>query len=133
MARRIFDSNTVGKLRLMGALLDGMRCEADGRLAVLSIDNETDATTGASVDDLDGLINLPLPGPRDRGRRDVQGDRARARSRVSARSKGDIDVRSVAVTYGGGGHKNAAGFDAPGRDDAARAAVVAQVATLFQR
>ena len=31
-------------------------------------------------------------------------------TRVSLRSKANIDVRQVAVSYGGGGHRNAAGF-----------------------
>ena len=35
--------------------------------------------------------------------------------RVSMRSKYDVDVRAVANNYGGGGHKNAAGFTVPGR------------------
>ena len=30
--------------------------------------------------------------------------------RVSLRSKGTVDVREVAVAFGGGGHRNAAGF-----------------------
>ena len=34
--------------------------------------------------------------------------------RVSMRSKYDVDVRSVATMYGGGGHKNAAGFTVTG-------------------
>jgi phosphoesterase RecJ-like protein len=31
------------------------------------------------------------------------------------RSKYEVDVRAVANTYGGGGHKNAAGFIVPGQ------------------
>lgn len=132
MARQIFDSNTVGKLKITGALLDSMRLEADGRLAVLSVDNETMKRTGANVDDMDGLINLPLQV------RQIEAvvmfkETTDGVLRVSARSKGDIDVRSVAVKYGGGGHKNAAGFDAPGRDTASREAVVAEVAALLGR
>jgi phosphoesterase RecJ-like protein len=30
--------------------------------------------------------------------------------RVSLRSKGDLDVRTIAGVYGGGGHRNASGF-----------------------
>ena len=35
--------------------------------------------------------------------------------RVSMRSKYDVDVRMVASEFGGGGHKNAAGFTVPDR------------------
>jgi bifunctional oligoribonuclease and PAP phosphatase NrnA len=34
--------------------------------------------------------------------------------RVSMRSKYDVDVRRVANDFGGGGHKNAAGFTVKG-------------------
>lgn len=125
MARQVFDSSTIGKLRLMGALLDGMRLEADGRLAVLQVDNALMAHTGASVDDLDGLINLPLQVRRIEAVLMFK-QTADGAWRASARSKGAIDVRAVAVAYGGGGHKNAAGFDPPPGDvTAGRAAVIA--------
>jgi bifunctional oligoribonuclease and PAP phosphatase NrnA len=59
--------------------------------------------------DTEGLINLPLTA------REIQAvvffkvapDDV---VRVSMRSKYDVDVRRVASAYGGGGHKNAAGF-----------------------
>jgi phosphoesterase RecJ-like protein len=126
-ARQVFDSSTIGKLRLMGHLLDHMGLEAEGRLAVLSVDNATMEHTGATVDDLDGLINVPLQV------RQIEAvvmfkETAEGGLRVSARSKGNVDVREVAMRYGGGGHKNAAGFDAPGRDETARRAVIAGLA-----
>jgi phosphoesterase RecJ-like protein len=34
--------------------------------------------------------------------------------RVSLRSKGEVDVGAIARSYGGGGHKNAAGCSATG-------------------
>jgi phosphoesterase RecJ-like protein len=109
----------------MGALLDGMRLEADGRLAVLQVDNALMAHTGASVDDLDGLINLPLQVHSIEAVLMFK-QTADGAWRASARSKGAIDVRAVAVVYGGGGHRNAAGFDPPPGDLAAgRAAAVA--------
>jgi phosphoesterase RecJ-like protein len=127
MARQVFDSSTLGKIRLLGAVLDGMGLSEGGRLAVLSVDNAMMAKAGATVDDLDGLINVPLQV------RQIEAvvmfkERPDGGLRVSARSKGAIDVRVVAAAYGGGGHRNAAGFDAPGHDDAARAEVVARLA-----
>ena len=66
-----------------------------------------------------GVINLPLTA------REIQAVvffkvGADGDVRVSMRSKGyDVDVRMVASEYGGGGHKNAAGFTVPGSLDAA--------------
>ena len=59
----------------MGVLLDGMHLEAGGRLAVLSVDRAMMARTGAGVDDIDGLINLPLQVREHRGGGDVQARR----------------------------------------------------------
>ena len=44
----------------------------------------------------------------------IEGDQYR----VSMRSKGDIDVGGVAKSFGGGGHKNAAGCTVDGAIDA---------------
>jgi phosphoesterase RecJ-like protein len=113
MARRVFDSNSFGKLKLIGALLDAMELTDDGRLAVLYMDDAMLTACGCTHNDTEGVINLPLTA------REVQavvffkgitaGD-----VRVSMRSKYDVDVRAVANEYGGGGHKNAAGFTVRG-------------------
>ena len=113
MARRVFDSNSFGKLKLIGALLDDMELVDEGRLAVLHLDDEMLKTTGSTQNDTEGLINLPLTA------REIQAVvffklGADGIVRVSMRSKYDVDVREVAASYGGGGHKNAAGFTAPG-------------------
>jgi len=122
MARQIFDANSLGKLRLMGAMLDGMTLHADGALAVLSLDDALMTTTGATSDDLDGLVNLPL------SVKEIQVvlllKLHEGAHRASVRSKGDINVRDVAARFGGGGHRNAAGLDVPGTDLVARQAVI---------
>ncbi len=60
MARRVFDSNSFGKLKLIGALLDRMELADDGRLAVLYMDDAMLAACGCTHNDTEGLINLPL-------------------------------------------------------------------------
>ena len=109
MARRVFDSNSFGKLKLIGALLDSMQLADEGRLAILYMDEAMLSACGCTHNDTEGLINLPLTA------REIQavvffkvgpsGD-----VRVSMRSKYDVDVRAVAGRFEGGGHKNAAGF-----------------------
>ena len=114
MARRIFDSNSFGKLKLIGALLDRMELIAGGRLAVLYLDDAMLEACGCTHNDTEGLINLPLTA------REIQAvvffKVAQDETvRVSMRSKYDVDVRLVASAFGGGGHKNAAGCTVPGR------------------
>ena len=108
LARQIFDSFSIGRVRLTGEMLHAMELHHNDRLAVLYFDDPLLAACGATLDDTDGLVNIPL------GAKDVlavvlikqQGD---GTFRVSLRSKGDVNVREVAQRWGGGGHKNASG------------------------
>jgi phosphoesterase RecJ-like protein len=108
VAARVYQQGSLGKLRLTGALLERMELCGNGRVAVLHVDEALLDETGGVPDDLEGLINLPLAA------RDVQAvvlfKDLPDRLRVSVRSKAGIDVRAVATTYGGGGHRNASGF-----------------------
>jgi phosphoesterase RecJ-like protein len=111
---------------LIGALLDDMELADEGRLAILHLDDEMLAATGSTHNDTEGLINLPLTA------REIQavvffkvtntGD-----VRVSMRSKYDVDVRKVANEFGGGGHKNAAGFTVSGGLSDVRAGIVERI------
>jgi phosphoesterase RecJ-like protein len=122
MARSVFDSNSFGKLKLIGALLDSMQLEAGGRVAVLYLDDEMLKSAGSTANDTEGLINLPLTA------REIQAvvffKVMDGQVRVSLRSKGAVDVREIAKTFGGGGHRNAAGFTADGDYQTARPAIV---------
>ena len=124
MARRVFDSNSFGKLKLIGALLDSMQLADEGRLAILYLDDAMLNTCGCTNNDTEGLINLPLTA------REIQAVvffrvGPTREVRVSMRSKYDVDVRRVAGVFGGGGHKNAAGFTAPGSLDDVRPRIIA--------
>jgi bifunctional oligoribonuclease and PAP phosphatase NrnA len=114
VARTVYDSNTIGRLKLFAAVLGGMELDPSGRLATLRIDRRLASDSGGTYEDADGLINQPLTvkqiqavvffkenGPDD--------------WRVSMRSKGDIDINAVARQFGGGGHRNASGCSATGR------------------
>ena len=109
MARRVFDQNSFGKLKLIGALLAEMDLLDGGRLAVMYLNDDIMNATGTTYNDTEGLINLPLTA------REIQAVvffklGADGDIHVSMRSKYDVDVRAVAARHGGGGHKNAAGF-----------------------
>jgi phosphoesterase RecJ-like protein len=113
VARSIFDSNNLGRLKLFGAVLSKMQLDDSRRIATVYVDRKLADDCGGTYEDTEGLINLPLTvkeilavvffkehGPAD--------------WRVSLRSKGDIDVNAVAKEFGGGGHKNASGCSAHG-------------------
>jgi len=132
VARQVYDSGSAGKLRLIGALLAGMALEAEGRLAVLYLDDEMLRSTGSTRDDTEGLINLPLTAREVQAVVMFKAERD-GEVRVSLRSKGDVDVRAVAAGYGGGGHTNAAGFTVAGSYPDVRARIVSEVAEAIAR
>ena len=124
VASSVFDNNSLGRLKLFGAVLSRMQLDASGRLAMLNVDRRLAAECGGTYEDTEGLINLPLTvkeiqavvffkelGPRD--------------WRVSMRSKGAVDINAVAKQFGGGGHKNASGCSATGE--------LADVMRLFEQ
>ena len=113
VARSIFDSSTLGRLKLFGAILGGMELDASGRLATLTIDHRLADACGGTYDDTEGLINMPLTV------KDIQAvvffkEHGPDDWRVSMRSKGEVDINTVAREHGGGGHKNASGCSARG-------------------
>ena len=113
VARSIFDSNNLARLKLYGAVLHKMQLDSSGRIATVSVDQQLARGCGGTYDDTEGLVNLLLTvkdivavaffkenGPGD--------------WRVSMRSKGNINVNAIAREFGGGGHTNASGCSARG-------------------
>ena len=117
VARSIFDSNNLGRLKLFGAVLSRMQLDATARIATLFVDKQLASESGGTYEDTEGLINLPLTVKEMQAVvffKQTEGDEYR----VSMRSKGNIDIGSVAKEFGGGGHKNAAGCTVTGPVDA---------------
>ena len=116
VARSIFDSNNLGRLKLFGAVLSRMEMDETGRLATVFVDRQLAADCGGTYEDTEGLINLPLTV------KEIQAvvffkEHRPDDWRISMRSKGDVDINAVARQFGGGGHKNASGCSATGRFD----------------
>jgi bifunctional oligoribonuclease and PAP phosphatase NrnA len=130
LSRRIFSSFGLGRVKLTGAMLSAMQLFHRDRVAVLFFDDALLDACGASVDDTEGLVNIPLMA------REVEvvalfKQQAPGVCRVSLRSKGDVDVRRVALAWEGGGHKNAAGLTVSGDFVAAQHAVIAAIGQVL--
>jgi phosphoesterase RecJ-like protein len=113
VARSVYDSNNLGRLKLMGAVLSRMQLASGGRLAIMSVDQELVTASAGTYEDTEGLINLPLTV------REIQAvlflkEVGPLDWRVSMRSKGEVNINAVAREFGGGGHKNASGCSASG-------------------
>ncbi|MBS1819196.1 MAG: bifunctional oligoribonuclease/PAP phosphatase NrnA [Acidobacteria bacterium] len=116
VARSVYDSNNMGRLKLFGAVLSAMQIDATGRIAIVYLDHEMARAAGGTYEDTEGLINLPLTVKEIQSVvffKQNEGDEYR----VSLRSKGDIDIGAIAKEFGGGGHKNAAGCTVTGPID----------------
>jgi len=114
VARSIFDSNSLGRLKLFGAVLSRMELDDTGRVATIAVDRRLAADCGGTYEDTEGLINHPLTV------NDIQAvvffkEVGPGDWRVSMRSKGNVDINAVAREFGGGGHKNASGCGAVGQ------------------
>lgn len=113
IARTHYDSNSLARVRIFGAVLNDMVIENDGKVALLAITRRAMSDLGGTGDDLEGLINFPLTVKeieavaffKEAGDYDW---------RVSMRSKGEVNVGAIAKHFGGGGHKNAAGCSTTG-------------------
>jgi phosphoesterase RecJ-like protein len=117
VARNVYDSNNMGRLKLFGAVLSAMQIDPTGRIAIVYLDHEMARAAGGTYEDTEGLINLPLTVKEIQAVvffKQVEGEQYR----VSMRSKGDIDIGAIAKEFGGGGHKNAAGCAVTGGIDA---------------
>lgn len=113
IARTHYDSNSLSRVRIFGAVMNGMVIVDEGRVAMLAITRRTMDELNGTNDDLEGLINFPLTV------KDIEavaffkeiGDQE---WRVSLRSKGSVDIGAIAREFKGGGHTNAAGCSTTG-------------------
>ena len=60
VARNVYDSNNMGRLKLFGAVLSAMQIDQTGRIAIVYLDHEMARAAGGTYEDTEGLINLPL-------------------------------------------------------------------------
>jgi phosphoesterase RecJ-like protein len=133
IASRLEERSSGAKLRLIGAALSGLEVVARGKVAVVAVTQQMVDASGASWEDIEGLVNWA---------RGVEGvmigvvvTTARGGgTRVSMRGRPDaIDVGQVAMTLGGGGHPGAAGCWLREELPAARARVIAALeAAIFK-
>ena len=113
IARAVYDSNKIGRLKLFRAVLNEMQFDATEQIATMVVTKQLAADCGATYEDTEGLVNFPLSA------KEVQAvvffkENGADDWRVSLRSKGDVNVNAVAREFGGGGHKNASGCSVHG-------------------
>jgi phosphoesterase RecJ-like protein len=108
VANWVHNHRSLASVRLLGEALQTLRIMCGGKLAVITADQGAFQRAGAGPEDTEEIVNIP---------RSIAGVEAVAyfkqwedgTVRVSLRSRGEVNVRAVAESFGGGGHVNAAG------------------------
>lgn len=111
VSRSIYDNFSVARLQLMQKVLATLEVLEGDRIAAIRVTQEMLAETGCTMEDTENFINLP------RAVISVEvavflketGD---GKVSVSMRAKDTCNVAEIAARFGGGGHRNAAGFTA---------------------
>lgn len=126
IAQQVYHSNSVGKIRLLGSALSNM--QIDGEVAWTLVTEHEMRQAGAQVEDCEGVVNylIGIAGVRAAAfLREVTRPGDHSYYRLSLRSKGEINVASVAEELGGGGHRNASGCCIEGPAEKATSTIVA--------
>src|SRR5262249_50487062 len=108
MTRQLFEQHRLAYLKLAAAAIERAEYDPDRRFVATWVTAEDFARYGVEIEETEGLIDLI--------RRTAEADIAcvvketPAGTRVSLRAVSDFDVSEVALAFGGGGHRGAAGF-----------------------
>lgn len=108
ISQAIYENEPIRKIRLLALSLDTLEVTDDGRVASIVVTKDMFGEAGASRADTEGFVNIP---------RSIKGvevalvfrQEGDSLWKVSLRSKGKVNVASLAEKFGGGGHEKAAG------------------------
>ena len=106
--QELFETNTLGRLRMQAWIVDHMQLLKNGEMAICAIPKAVEESIGVTEDDMDNISSFP---------RTVAGVCMAATLRetkdgdvkMSVRAVPGYDATKVTVPFGGGGHKGAAG------------------------
>jgi phosphoesterase RecJ-like protein len=127
---QLFESNSLGRLKLLGVVLGRLQVSNGGRVAHTEIRRNDYESTGATPHDTENIVNYT---------RSIDGvevgvlfmEQPRGGVKVSFRSRAAVDVGRIAEQFGGGGHRLASGATVEASLDEARARVLQAVSTAL--
>src|SRR3954471_10643186 len=111
MSRQLFEEHRFAYMQLVATALQRAELDADRRFVATWITADDLERFGVEMDEAEGLIDLV--------RRTAEADvscvlkESAEGTKVSLRSVTDFDVTTIALRFGGGGHRAAAGFTDP--------------------
>lgn len=106
--QELFETNTLGRLKIQSWIVDNMKIFEKGTLAVVAIPGAVEREIGVTEDDMDNITAFPrtVAGVcmASTLRETKDGD-----VKLSVRAVPGYDATKITVKFGGGGHKGAAG------------------------
>jgi bifunctional oligoribonuclease and PAP phosphatase NrnA len=130
VTENVYESFAYRRLKLLGIVLSGMERTEDGRVAWVVVTNELYHQTGTTAEDTDNFVNFV------RSTKGVEvavlfRQIGAAQFKISLRSKGRVDLSGLAQSFGGGGHKNAAGGVLDGSVEEVKGRVIGELAKIL--
>ena len=128
----IYNSYPWSRIELLRQVLDTVRRDATGKIAVMRQTLAMAENADSSDGDNNGFVNIPLAAKEIEAvlyMRETKTDVYRC----SLRSKDDINVARVAEKFGGGGHKNASGLRVEGDWDELETAILAELTKAIEK
>lgn len=105
----LFQSKSKGALILQSLVTSTMTLHLDDKVAVQVMPRDTLIASGADYEESQEIINIPLQCAGVRASVFFK-EKENGNRRCSLRSKGVVNCVEIARSFGGGGHKTAAGF-----------------------
>lgn len=119
VASHVSVAYSLSRIKLLNMVLESIEVSKNGKLSIMALTQEMLNKTGSKPEDLGRLINYArhiedvkvaaLIFESNNGCADMPD--SKHQFHISLRSDGSVDVAGIAATYGGGGHKSAAGFN----------------------
>jgi bifunctional oligoribonuclease and PAP phosphatase NrnA len=109
LSRTLFEEHRFAYLKLLGDALSRARLVPERRFVWTAVTQDDLAKHQVTIEEVEGLIDI-LRRTAEAEVTCVVKEEADGTVRISLRSLGDVDVRSIAESEGGGGHRYAAGF-----------------------
>jgi phosphoesterase RecJ-like protein len=126
----VYESNSISALVLQAKVLSTLELAHGNAVAILTMRADMIRESGAFYEEADQLINIPLRSEDIRVsiffKENLDG-----LVRCSMRSKGTINVAEIAQSFGGGGHRTAAGFKCADSIASTRATILSRLAPCF--
>jgi phosphoesterase RecJ-like protein len=126
VTENVYESSSFPRLKLLGTVMANMERNGNGRAAWTVVTDELYRQTGTTAEDTDNFVNFV------RSAKGVEvailfRQTGSAQYKISMRSKGRVDLSGLAQSFGGGGHKNAAGSVLDGTIEEVKKRVLGEV------